>query len=200
VIHDGLLYTFSLASDESHFDAYLLDFEDMLTSAVFTAPEIGVRKMPGGYWMQNDFRFAMRLPEDWKPAFGPNDKVLFFATGKTHSLFTDNLLVLASPPHLLNLELLRETLPEQIVKADGHADVKCQIVPQGGTAALETIIRTDRGATKIAILERRFTSGNRNYEVKFTCDADEFDKLLPELRRCLDSFLEVPDAPPPTAA
>ncbi len=195
VVHDGTLYTFTLASDESHWDAYRLDFDDMLASAVFTPPELAVRQMPGGYWMQSDFRFAMRLPPEWKPSFGPNDKVLFFATGRTHELFTDNLLVLASPPRPLDFEQLRTSLAEQITKMDSQATVVCELVPQGGSTALETIVRTVRGTTKIAILERRFTSGQRNYEVKFTCEAEEFEKQLPELRRSLDSFIEVQQEP-----
>jgi hypothetical protein len=200
VIHDGTLYTFTLATDEAHYDAYRLDFEDMLASAVFSPPETGLRKMPGGFWMQRDFRFALRLPADWKPAFGPSDKVLFFATGKTHQVFTDNLLVLASPVHPLDLEQLKATLPEQIAKADEHARVECRIVPQGGTAALETVIHTVRGSLNVAIIERRFVSRQRNYEVKFTCEASEFEKIEAALRTSLDSFVEVLDEPPRSEA
>ena len=138
MISNGTLYTFSLATDEAHFEAYRLDFEEMLASAVFTPPETGLQRLPGGYWMQRDFRFALRLPPGWKPAFGPDDKALFFATGEAHDVFTDNLLVLAGPIRALDLQLLKETLPSEIVKADEHAKVTCTIVPQGAAFALET--------------------------------------------------------------
>jgi hypothetical protein len=191
VISDGTLYTFSMATDEAHFEAYRLDFEEMFASSIFSPPEMGLRRMPGGYWMQRDYRFAMRLPEGWKPAFGPNDKVLFFATGTSHGAFTDNLLVLASPVRELKFEELKESLPGEVAKVDPQAKVTCQTVPQGGTAALETVIETKRGQFNITVLERRFRSNLRNYEVKFTCETSEFKKVEADLRKALDTFIEV---------
>lgn len=197
VIHDGTLYTFVLSTDEAHFAAYRLDFDEMLASSKFSPPETGLRRMPGGFWMQRDFRFALQLPAGWQPAFGPSDKVLFFATGAVHEVFTDNLLVLASPPQPLDLKQLRETLPGEIRKLDAQAQVpQCQIVPQGATAALETVIHTQRGEFEITILERRFRSQQRNYEVRFTCETSEYKKIEKALRQALDTFVEVaPDAP-----
>lgn len=195
VIHEGVLYTFSLTSDEAHFDAYRLDLDDVLTTARFSPPETGLRRLPGGYWMQQDFRFALLLPEGWKPAFGPEDRVLFFATGKKHGVFTDNLLVLASPPRPLDLKELKEAMPAEIGKADPAAKVTCELVPQGPTVALETVIRTRRGSFDVTIIERRFSTQRRNYEVKFTCATSEFEQIRDELRKALDSFVEVPDAP-----
>ena len=194
MISNGTLYTFSLATDKAHFEAYRLDFEEMLASAVFTPPETGLQRLPGGYWMQRDFRFALRLPPGWKPAFGPDDKALFFATGEAHDVFTDNLLVLASPIRRFDLQRLKETLPSEIAKADEHAKVTCTIVPQGAAFALETIVRTERGSRNIITIERRFRTPQRIYEVKFTCDADDFKQLEAELRKSLDSFGEVADA------
>ena len=196
VVHDGTLYTFRLSSDEAHYEAYRLDFEDMLKACEFSTPETGLRKMAGGYWMQRDFRFALKLPDGWRPAFGPNDRVLFFATGEAHEVFTDNLIVLASQPLKLDLPKMKESLPGEISKADGVAKVECSIVPQGGTAALETIIRTRRGPLEVTILERRFSSRSRNYEVKFTCESAKFKEIEAELRKTLDSFAEVVDDGP----
>jgi hypothetical protein len=195
VIRDGMLYSFSLSTDEAHFEAYRLDFDEMLASCQFTPLDSGVRRMPGGYWMQRDFRFALRLPEGWKPAFGPNDKVLFFAAGAKHSLFTDNLLVLASPVRVLDLEQLKTSLPGEIAQQDARAETTCKIVPQGRTVALETMIHTQRGSLKISILERRFRSETRNYEVKYSCETTEFKRIEAELRKSLDSFIEVIDEP-----
>lgn len=191
IVHDGTLYTFGLTTDEAHYDAYRLDFEEMLASSKLSPPETGLQRLPQGYWMQRDFRFAIRLPEGWKPSFGPNDNVLFFATGRTHQVFTDNLLVLASPPRPLDLAHLRDVLPEDIKKQDEHAVVEANIVRQGPLEALETVVRTRRGSLEVTILQRRFRTPLRNYDVKFTCESGEFEKLQEQLRRALDSFVEL---------
>jgi hypothetical protein len=201
VIHDGTLYTFDLSTDEAHYDSYRLDFEEMLTSAKFSPPETGLRRMASGYWMQRDYRFALRLPADWKPALGPSDQALFFATGSTHKSITDSLLVLASPPQPLDMKQLKETLPGEIRKVDPTAQVaSCQIVPQGGGVALETVVHTKRDQQEVTILERHFRSSQRNYLVRFTCEAAEFTKLADELRKSLDSFVEVLEEPKRDAA
>lgn len=192
ISHDTL-YTFTLATDEAHYAAYHLDFEEMLASARFSAPQTGLQKLPGGYWMQRDFRFALKLPAGWKPGFGPNEKVLFFASGHSHDAFTDNLLVLATPRRPFDPHELKKTMPEAIQKQDAQAEVAvCDIVEQGDRAALETVVHTRRGPFKITILERRFRGEDRNYEIKFTCDSDEFQRLQGDLRKALDSFLEIP--------
>jgi len=200
LIAGDLLYTFTLRSDQAHFDAYRADFEEMLASAKIVPPETGLRRMPGGLWMQRDFRFALRLPEEWRPAFGPNDKALFFATGKKHEVFTDNLIVLATPSKPLELEKLRDGLPREIAAQDPHAQVESRLVKQGAEPALETVIRTKRGGLAVVILERRFRGPTRNYEVKFTCEAAEFKRLEADLRKSLDSFVEVSDEPHHDAA
>jgi hypothetical protein len=196
VISEGSLYTFILATDEAHYEAYRVDFEQMVATARFSPPETGLQRLPGGLWMQREFRFAMQLPPDWKPAFGPNDKALFFATGAAHEVFTDNLLVLASPARELDLKQLQQDFPAEIAKVDARAEVPiCVIVPQGAAAALETVIHTKRGPFAITILERRFRGELRNYEVKFTCETAEFRKIEAELRKALDSFREFRDVP-----
>ena len=63
------LYTFTLTTDEAHYESYRLDFEDMLQSAQFSPPETGLQRLPGGYWLQREYRFALQLPEGWQPAF-----------------------------------------------------------------------------------------------------------------------------------
>ncbi len=196
VVHEGTLYTFKLTSDEAHYDSYRLDFEDMLKACVFTSPETGLRKLPNNYWMQRDFRFAMQLPPGWKPAFGPSEKVLFFATGESHEVFSDNLIVLATPATKLDLAKLKESLPGDVAILDPQAEVTCSIVPQGGAAALETVIHTERGPLKLTIVERRFGSPQRNYEVKFTCERATYEKAKDAIQKALDSFVEVIDAAP----
>ena len=78
--------------------SYVPEFDEMFAAAKLEPIEIAVTKLAEGYWMQRDFRFALKLPAGWRPAFGPNDRVLFFAVGAAHGLFTDALSVLASPP------------------------------------------------------------------------------------------------------
>ena len=191
VVHACTLYTFTLASDEAHFAAYKLDFDEMFASARFSPPHTGLQRLDGGYWMQRQFRFAMKLPADWKPAFGPSDKALFFATGATHDLFTDHLLVLASRAKPLDLKALQSSLRAEIMRTDPQAQVTCELVEQGAVTALETVIQTRRDDVDVTILERRFGSDLRNYEVKFTCERGEFERLRDRLRKSLDSFVEV---------
>lgn len=196
MISEGSLYTFILATDEAHYEAYRLDFEEMVATARFSPPETGLQRLPGGLWMQREFHFAMQLPPEWKPAFGPNDKALLFATGAAHAVFTDNLLVLASPARELDLKQLQADFPGEIAKVDAQAEVPvCVIVPQGAGSALETVIHTKRGPFEITILERRFCGELRNYEVKFTCETTEFQKIEAELRKALNSFREFRDVP-----
>jgi hypothetical protein len=193
VISEDTLYTFSLTTDEAHYEAYRLDFEDMLAAARFSPPRTGLQKLPGGYWMQRDFRFAMCLPEAWKPAFAPNDSVLFFATGAAHGVFTDNLLVVASRPEAIDLAELKQSLPERIRQQDPKCQVaSCDVVAQGERGALETVVHTQRGELRITVIERRFRGRERNYEVRFTCETAEFERIADALRQSLDTFIEAP--------
>ena len=197
VIRGGTLYTFVLVADEGEFENYRVEFEAMLAAADLSEPDSGLEPLPDGRWLQTDYHFAMRLPESWKPAFGQRDEVLFFATGETHEVFTDNLLVLARRRRPLDLEAIKKRLVADIQRVDPQAEVtRSEIVAQGIGTALETVIRTERGPFRITVLERRFQGQWRNYEVKFTCQSDEFDRLEPELLKALDSFREVSkDAP-----
>ena len=197
VIRHDTLYTFILSSDEAHFEAYRLDFEQMLREAKFSAPQTGVRRMPGGLWMQRDFRFALRLPDAWKPAFAPHDKALLFATGQTHEVFTDNLLVLAGPRKPLDLAALKESMAADLAQLDAQAEVaRCEVVPHGPGSALESVIHTRRGPFTITVFERRFEAQRRNYEIRFTCLREYFEAHEEELRRTLDSLFEVADEEP----
>ncbi len=195
LISEGTLYTFRLLSDEEHFEAYRLDFEEMLQNAQFSPPETGLQKLEGGYWMQREFRFAVQLPDGWQPGFGLSDKVLMFATGKHHDAVTDQLQISASAGKPADLEKLRETLPAEIAAADPHAKATCKIVAQGAVAALETVIETQQGETAVCTLERRFKGATRNYEIRFTCESAEFKKREAELRKALDGFREVAETP-----
>ncbi|HEY5316126.1 MAG TPA: hypothetical protein VIK18_26600 [Pirellulales bacterium] len=195
MVFHGTLYSFTLVTDEAHYDAYRLDFEDMLASAQFSTPETGVERIAGGLWLQRDFRFALRLPKGWKPAFGPSDKALLFAAGPPHAGLTDSLVVEATASRPLDLEKLKTTLPAELGQRDSRARATCEIVPQGATFALETRISTWQGQVPVSVLERRFRSARRNYIIRFKCETGRLDELEPEFMKSLDSFVEVLDTP-----
>jgi hypothetical protein len=111
VIRNGSLYTFILTGPEDAFAANAKDFEAMIRSARFAPADTGLQRLPDGYWMQREYRFAMKLPEDWRPAFAPNDHALFFATGPTQEVFTDNPFPMATVDDAI-------VLPDH----DGHND------------------------------------------------------------------------------
>jgi hypothetical protein len=190
-VGQGLLYTFSLDSDEAHYDAYALDFEEMFAGAKILPVELGVSKGTEGYWIQREFRFGLRLPETWRPAPGPNDRILFYAVGDAHGVFTDDLEVRASPPQPLDLQRLLAEMPNDVKRLDAAAEASCRLVPQGQGKAIETLIRTKRGSVNVTILERRFSTKTRNYEIRFSCESKEFERRQAELRAVLDGFVEL---------
>ena len=49
--HAGIVYTFSLLTDEAHYDAYRADFDELCASARFSQPTKGVAPLPAGYWL-----------------------------------------------------------------------------------------------------------------------------------------------------
>ena len=198
IIRDDVLYTFVLESDGEHFEAYRLDFEEMLATVKLTAPDTGLQKMPSGYWLQKAYKFALELPEGWKPAFGPNDKVIFFAKGKTHEVFTDNLLVLASQKKALDFDQLKTSMQQQLAVTHPAAKLEQKVVRFGptGAEALETTIHFKQGPFELSILEWRFTGPSRNYEMKFTTTTKEFESSAAAFRKSLESFVEVADEEP----
>lgn len=198
VIGDGMLYTFTLDSDESHYDAYVPDFEEMLAAAQIKPLDVGLKRIEEDYWLQSEYHFAIKLPPTWRPAFAPNGRMLFYAVGAAHGLFSDNLVVLASPSKGLELEQLVKEMPAEVKRLDEKAKVACSLVPQGKVTALETVIHTKRGLTDVVILERRFQTKTRNYELKITCESETFRKQEAELRAALDGFVELPPAVKPS--
>ncbi|MGC4003623.1 MAG: hypothetical protein QM811_11025 [Pirellulales bacterium] len=200
IIRGDVLYSFVLICDEEHFEAFLLDFEEMLAAVKLTPPHTGVEKMPGGYWMQSKLRFALELPDGWRPTFAPDDKVRFLAKGQTHEVFTDNLMVLSTDKRGLDFEQLKTAIAKQIAATypDAKSEIRVVRFGPGATEALETEIHFKQGPFALSILEWRFTGPSRNYEIKFTCESTEFAAHADEYRRALQSFVEVAeDAPPP---
>lgn len=191
-VGDDVLYTFLLDSDEAHYDAYAADFEEMLATAKILPLQLAVAKGTQGYWVQRDFRFALRLPAGWRPAPSPHERILFYAVGRGHGARTDDLEVRASPPQVLDLEKLQAEMPTEVKRLDAQARVECRIVRQTTGPALETVVATKRGAIEVTTIERRFRTALRNYEVKFTCETQEFDRLRQAIAESLDGFAELP--------
>ena len=185
-------FTFTLDSDEAHFDAYAADFEEMFAGAVVQPWKSPLTGPADGFWLQPEFRFALKLPTGWRPSFGPNERVLLYAVGATHDDHFDHLSVQAAPLPARSPEQLRETIPVDVRRSDPGAEVTCTLVQQGQGRALETIVRTTRGGMPIVVVERRFATKVRNYEVKLTCAAAEFARREAEFRAVLDTFVEVP--------
>lgn len=196
VRHD-MLYTFTLLTDEAHFAAYRADFDELLASARFSPPEIGLKSLPEGYWLQRQFLFALRLPAGWLPAFGSSDKALFFARGQAHGVFADHLIVRAGPSKPLDLPALQKSVPAAIVEADPQAEiVSSEIVRQFVGPALETVWHTKRGDADVTVIERRFTGVRHCYEIRVLCESAAFKAQEAEIRRALASFREVAEQAP----
>ena len=191
VIGDGMMYVFSIDSDEAHYDAFVLDFEDMCTALKIKLPESTLERLESGHWMQREYRFGLKLPENWRPVFILNERTLFQAAGDAHGTFSDGLTVHATLPQPLDMAKLKAEIPEQVKKRDAAAEVDCKIVEIGPFKVLETIVRTKRGEVETTTLERRFQTRRRNYEVKLSASTEEFKKREVEFRKVLDSFIEL---------
>jgi hypothetical protein len=195
VIANRQLYTFILNVDDETYAKAKPAFEELLRSVVYSPPNTGVDPVQGQArrWVQREFKFALDLPEDWKPALAPNEIALFYANGPAHGIWADNVLVIAQPPRALDLARLAQDLPGQLRREDPNCEVlSCKVVKQGKVDALETVVRTQRGPFSMTILERRFKGDRFDYETKYTIESKRYDTLEPAVRKSLDSFAEVP--------
>ena len=204
-IAHGQLYTFRLNADadDPGFEAASEAFDLMVDSAVFDPPDTGAVRVAdapedANRWLQDEFKFAIDLPEGWRPSLAPSRLALLFANGPPHGIWSDNLLVIARPLGRFDAERLVEDLPGLLKDEDPGSEVlACSLIDQPGIGeAVETVARTDRGPFSMTVLERRFRGDRFEYEVKFTLESERFEGLAPELRRCLDSFAEVPGEVP----
>jgi hypothetical protein len=195
VVANRQLYTFILNVDDPTYDQARPLFDAVVASVVFTPPNTGADLLEpkGNRWLQREFKFAIDLPEGWAPILAPSEVALLFANGPAKGIWSDNLLVLAQPHRLIDLEALAKTLPDQLKREEPNCEViSCTLTKQGDADALETVVRTRRGPFSMTVLERRFRGGRFDYEVKYTLESDRFEKLAPALRKSLDSFQEVP--------
>jgi hypothetical protein len=100
--------------------------------------------------------------------------------------------VQASPLKQLDFARLKTELPEEWKKREFEPVVEVRETVQGGVPALETIVKTRRGKNHVIIIERRFSTAKRNYEVRLTCDSAVYWLRESDLRAMLDSFAEMP--------
>lgn len=189
------MYTFILNADEATYPVVKPAFDALITSASFHPPNTGADRVgeKGNRWVQREFKFAIDLPEPWKPVLAPSEVALLFANAPAKGIWSDNLLVLAEPHKDRSLRKLADELPDRLKQEEPNCEVlACGLTKQGTRDALETIVRTRRGPFSMTVLERRFRGNRFDYEVKFTVESGRFDALLPSLRKCLESFEEVP--------
>lgn len=195
-IENNQLYTFILNAHETYFPIFEPNFRIMNRTAVFQPPETGLRLLPGGYWMQRDYHFGMKLPKCWKPSFPVSKRATFFASGKIHDVFADNLIVVARQHETLDFNALIESFPEKIAAADQRAKIiRSTRVNLKNHQGVESVIETQRGPFRIMILQRRIQGSRLNFDIIFTVLADEFKCLEPYIIESADSFTEFPINP-----
>ena len=199
VIANRQMYTFLLNADEDTYPDAKADFDALVASAEFLPPNTGADLLDPkpNRWVQREFKFAIDLPDGWKPVLAPSEVALLFANGPAKGVWSDNLLVLAQPHRTMDLNELARELPDLLRREEPNCEVlSCKVTKQRGREALETVVRTRRGPFSMTVLERRFRGGRFDYEVKYSVESERFDALAPALRKSLDSFDEVPGSVP----
>jgi hypothetical protein len=196
VIANRQMYTFILNVDDAAYPKARPAFDALVGSAEFSPPNTGADLLTpkSNRWVQREFRFAIDLPEGWRPALAPSEVALLFANGPAKGVWSDNLLVLAQPHRPTDLKALARELPDRLRGEEPNCEVlSCKVIARpGGGEALETVVRTRRGPFSMTVLEHRFRGDRFDYEVKFTLESQRFDALLPAMKKSLESFTEVP--------
>jgi hypothetical protein len=189
------LYTFILNVDDVTYPKVRPAFDALVDSVEFAPPNTGADLLvpKANRWVQREFKFAVDLPEGWRPVLAPSEVALLFANGPAHGVWSDNLLVLAEPHRGRDLEDVARDLPDRLRLEEPNCEVlACAVAKKPGRDVLETVVRTRRGPFSMTVLEWRFRGGRFDYEVKFTVESQRFDALAPALRKSLESFAEVP--------
>jgi hypothetical protein len=203
IIANRQLYTFILNVEDGIYAKSRPAFDALVIAASFSAPNTGadLLEKKSNRWIQREYRFALELPEGWRPALAPSQVALLFANGPAMGIWSDNLLVLAHPHQKTDLDDVARVLPDQLKQEDPNCQItSCKIIDQGKVKALETVVRTDRGPFSMTVIERRFRGDRFDYEVKFTIETKRFDQLAPRLRESLESFREMPGEVPGAAS
>ena len=198
------IFKLNADADDPGYEATRAAFDAMVDGAEYSEPDTGAELADAGSnrWVQDEFKFALDLPEGWSPALAPSRLALLFANGPPQGIWSDNLLVIARPHGRFDAQRLVRDLPGLLRQEEPGCEVlSCELVEQPGAGeAVETVARTRRGPFSMTVLERRFRGARFEYEVKFTLESERFDEQAPGLRRCLDSFAEVPGEVPAAQA
>ena len=195
MLYGGIVYAFTLRTDEEHFDAYRADFDDLSRSRAVSRADPGagpaarrilaaarLRICPLAARRVSSRRSRGKIRTQSHPTRRPADDKVSAA----------EVLLLATGELALDLDALRAKLPAEIVAADPQARVDhCQIVVQGQMRALETVVYTRRGEQPIATFTRQFRGQDRNFELRAICPADEFEANAANWRRVAESVREV---------
>ena len=187
------LYTFILNVDDVTYPKARPAFDALVEAVELTPPNTGADLLEAktNRWAQREFKFAIDLPDGWKPVLAPSEVALLFANAPATGVWSDNLLVLAQPHRPLDLHALARDLPGQLKAEEPACEViSCAVSKKGDREVLETVVRTQRGPFSMTVLEWRFRGGRFDYEVKYTVESKRFDALAPTLRKSLDSFGE----------
>lgn len=72
-IKNRQLYTFILNAEAAAFESAAPKFEAMIATAAFSPPNTGAKLADRALnrWVQEEFRFALDLPEGWRPVLRP---------------------------------------------------------------------------------------------------------------------------------
>jgi hypothetical protein len=191
-------YEFSLwAVDEKQWPQYDAAFKAMLDSVKFIPPDTGavVVDKARNRWINRHNQVAIDLPEGWAPVLNPIEGDQFWATGPAHgAVWPHNYLKVSRTPGKLDLAKLAKSRPDELQNhtEPPHKVLKCGLVKQGKTDALESIF----SIFSVTVFERQFHVEGFNYEVSFTIESRRFHDLSPVIRKCLDSFQVIPRSDP----
>ncbi len=191
-------YEFSLwAVDEKQWPEYDAAFKAMLDSVKFTPPDTGavVVDKARNRWLNHHNHVAIDLPEGWAPVLNPVEGDQFWATGPAHgAVWPHNDLKVSRRTGKLDLAKLAKSRPDELQNHSlpPHKVLKCGLVKQGKTDALESIF----SIFSVTVFERQFHVEGFNYEASFTIESRRFNDLSPVIRKCLDSFQMIPQSDP----
>jgi hypothetical protein len=197
--------------DPKQWPKYDAAFSAMLDSVKFTPPDAGadlVDKARNRWVHRHNHvgaidtvcpHVAIDLPEGWAPVLNPVEGDQFWATGPAHgAVWPHNYLKVSRTPGKFDLHELAKSRPDELERSlDAYQPnyhpckvLKCELVKQGKTDALEIIYRRYSDT----VYERQFHIKGSNYEVSFTIESKRAADLSPVIRKCLDGLQLIPDS------
>ncbi len=131
VIAHRQLYTLILNVEDSIYQKARPAFDALVDATRFSPPNTGADLIskPTNRWIRREYKFALDLPEDWKPVLAPSQVALLFANGQPHGVWSDNLLVLAYPHRDTDFKELAQRASGPA--SPGGSPVRGHLVPGG---------------------------------------------------------------------